>query len=467
MALLSSRRFVLLILLLCADSVCAQSVPAVMLSDIHFDPFRDPTKVSRLVAAPTSQWQAILAEPMSAGQAAGFQAQQTQCAESGIDTDEALFDSTLTAASKYGAGASFVTVSGDLLVHKLDCRYEVTMRGKPSDGPAAFAAKTATYVMERVEAAFPQVPVYFALGNNDSACGDYHLNVRDLFLKGTSDAVLHGMRGASAAELKAARQDYEMGGYYAVPLNGVSGTRLVVVNDIYESEFYKDCGAEPGDGAKAQLRWLNAQLDGTRRSEEKVWVMGHIPPGPDVYNTLRHFTSVCSRAPEEFLSSEELADALVAHADVIQLALFAHTHNDELRLLERAGSKGAVAVKLVPSVSPVHGNAAAFTVAKVDAASAVMLDYTVFQEGAGGRWEREYNFGETYHEAEFSAATVARIVEHLQADRLGVERTTQAYERNFAAGGGGSPLGLVWQEYTCALTRDKAADFKACICPGR
>jgi len=44
------------------------SIPAFMISDVHFDPFHDPAKVKALVAAPVSEWKSILAAPASANQ---------------------------------------------------------------------------------------------------------------------------------------------------------------------------------------------------------------------------------------------------------------------------------------------------------------------------------------------------------------------------------------------------------------
>ena len=38
----------------------AETVPAVLLSDLHFDPFHDPAKTALLVQAPVKQWDAIL-----------------------------------------------------------------------------------------------------------------------------------------------------------------------------------------------------------------------------------------------------------------------------------------------------------------------------------------------------------------------------------------------------------------------
>ena len=107
-----------------APAPAASTIPVLMLSDIHFDPFRDPAKFSKLVAAPVSGWEAILQAPDSATQAADFQALQSSCAGKGLDTGEALFDASLKAEKTHAAGLKFVTISGDLLVHQFDCKYK-------------------------------------------------------------------------------------------------------------------------------------------------------------------------------------------------------------------------------------------------------------------------------------------------------------------------------------------------------
>ncbi len=50
----------------------AQPVSVVMLSDLHFDPYRDPAKVSALRASPVMQWAKILGDPDSVTQAADY-----------------------------------------------------------------------------------------------------------------------------------------------------------------------------------------------------------------------------------------------------------------------------------------------------------------------------------------------------------------------------------------------------------
>src|ERR1700744_6510109 len=55
------------------------TVPVVMLSDIHFDPFHDPAKFTQLRAKPVSRWPAVLSEPDSSTQAADVAALQDAC----------------------------------------------------------------------------------------------------------------------------------------------------------------------------------------------------------------------------------------------------------------------------------------------------------------------------------------------------------------------------------------------------
>ena len=55
------------------------NVPALFLSDIHFDPLRDPVKAPRLDDAPVNQWPAILASPPSPTQEADYAAINKLC----------------------------------------------------------------------------------------------------------------------------------------------------------------------------------------------------------------------------------------------------------------------------------------------------------------------------------------------------------------------------------------------------
>ena len=97
-------------------------VSVVMLSDLHFDPYRDPAKVSALRGAPAMQWAKILSDPMSVTQTQDYLSLQTACHARGVDSSWDVIESSLKAAHTQDPEPLFVTVSGDLLVHNFECR---------------------------------------------------------------------------------------------------------------------------------------------------------------------------------------------------------------------------------------------------------------------------------------------------------------------------------------------------------
>jgi sphingomyelin phosphodiesterase acid-like 3 len=470
----------LLCLLLLAGAALAQSpqptkatVPALLVSDIHFDPFWDPAKLPQLAAAPVSQWKAILAAAPSPDREQRFQSLQQGCHVRGVDTSFALFDSSLKAMRKPAVGAKFVTLSGDLLSHAFQCKYSAIFPNSAPDAYRAFVEKTLDYVTGELDGAFPGVPVYVALGNNDSDCGDYRLDAHSEFLRVTGKEVT---KDFPASERQSAEESFAAGGYYSVSLPApIADARLLVLNDLFMSSNYATCAgkADPG-AAAAQLAWLRQQLAEARASKQKIWVMGHIPPGVDLYATAMRMSDPCgNQSPVMFLSSEKLADTLVEFRDVVELAIFAHTHMDELRLLKEDGQGPAtgkgIAVKMVSSISPINGNNPSFTVAQVDPSSTALVDYKVFaasnQTGVDAQWREEYDFARSFHEAAFSSSSVSELVTGFAADPGARTQASQNYIGDFSTGYLSPVLQAFWPQYVCTLSNYTAQQFRLCACP--
>jgi sphingomyelin phosphodiesterase acid-like 3 len=456
----------------------AATIPAVMLSDLHLDPFHDPAKVPLLVKAPVEEWEAILNSTDSPTQEADFAAVQSVCGKRGADSPYALLSSSLRAAKADAPDAKFVLVSGDLLVHNLDCRYRAAMKlpqatGDDESVSAGFAEKTTVFVMKQVESVFAGIPVYLALGNNDSRCNHNRLDAHDAYLKATVQPVIDGLVGIGDAERKQALSTYESAGYYAVTMAApMEKTRLLVVDDIYMMSKFATCEADDSDqtGAREQVAWLNNELDGARQRGERVWVLGHLPPTVNAKSALSAGRSLCSKGDvEQFLSSDDLTNVLTAHADVMRLAVFGHTHLDELHVIGDKGSE--VPVKVVGSVSPVDGNTPSFVVAKVAPASATLVDYAVYnasnRTGIGTAWTKEYDFGQTYHEPNFSAKSLDDLIGRFKADSAGSMAESLAYQRSYLNGFPVNQMGPFWQSFVCSLDHSTAAGFKACVCGGK
>ena len=448
------------------------AVSALMLSDIHFDPFHDPGKVKRLADAPASAWEEILAEPASADQASAFAALQQRCGARGVDTSFELLRSSLDAAKREAPDANFVTVSGDLIAHGFNCRYAALVPGKTQADYTAFVVKTVEYVTGELRRTFSGAAVYAALGNNDSGCGDYRLDGGSDFLAAAGRSVAAGL--PKSEDRKKVLADFSAGGNYSAMMAApMRNTRLIVLDDIIMSRKYATCGGRQDPAAAAaQTAWLRKELASARLRREKVWVMGHIPPAVNIYSTFAKMRNICAGdKPETFLSSEQLGDVLVEYADVVRLGIFAHTHMDELRLLEPEGETrgGQVAIKMIPSISPVDGNNPSFTVARVDSDSATLLDYSVFsasnQTGLNAAWSKEYNYAQTYHYADFSPAALERLISEFHSDPGAKTEASRAYINDFFVGDRSSLIKPLWPQYVCALSHYTAKGFAGCVCP--
>src|SRR5580658_8066792 len=251
-----------------------ETIPALFVSDIHFEPFFDPGKVVRLAAAPVSGWKGILAGPASADREQRFAAIEESCHTRGEDTPFALLESSVQAMRSDAGGAKFVTVSGDLIAHAFQCKYGAVFPHAAPGDYRAFVEKTIDFVVEQLSGAFPGVPVYVALGNNDSDCGDYQLDANSEFLAATGKVMAADL---PEAERKQAEVDFAVGGYFAARLP-IAHTRMLVLDDLFMARKYATCGGKPDAQAAAdQIAWLKHQLDAARSEKEKVWLMAHIP----------------------------------------------------------------------------------------------------------------------------------------------------------------------------------------------
>lgn len=362
------------------------------------------------------------------------------------------------------------------MAHLFDCRFHTLA---PSASPAdlsAFAAKAVAFIALRLHQTFPRSPIYFALGNNDSGCNDYREDPNSVFLRANATTfAADALTPANRAIIL--RQFPNLGDYNIALPSPIAHTRLIVLQNIFESKRYTACNGTPSNAAATtQLTWLRAQLTAARAAHQHVWLMAHIPPGVDSYSTFSRARNICGgQSPEMFLSSEALATTLASFPDVIHLALFGHTHMDELRVYTSPGGT-SVPAKLVPSITPVNGNNPAFTLADVEPSTATLKDYAVYsasnQTGISTTWAEEYRFSTTYHLPDLSGASLAKLTSSFLADKSGSSNASHAYQNFFYVGAPGlsatikaAAMRIVWPGYACALTSARAADFRSCVCP--
>lgn len=312
------------------------------LADIHFNPFsvcqNAPCPIAeKLNAAPANQWSSI------------FNA-SNQVETLNMDTNNALFNSTLIAAKKIDATdhAKFILILGDFLSHDIRESYRQYL-GKSKSGYAAFIKKTFQFLVSSLQQQFPNTNIYVVLGNNDSYQGDYQSYPNGQFFHDMSSmwsTVIRDPQNRQAMQSK-----FPIGGYYAITLPDQPGLRLIVLNTTFFSTHAK--GAHIDQAANQQLNWLHAELKLAYAKQQKVIIAMHIPQSIDVHITPRFFLFTLIELWKTNYRNRFQAE-IRQFASIIGGIFTGHLHKNWLQYLNINDQE--IPVRIITSVSPVYGN---------------------------------------------------------------------------------------------------------------
>jgi sphingomyelin phosphodiesterase acid-like 3 len=429
--------------LLVAIACSAHAEQFLSISDIHFDPFADPTLVTRLEAADVAQWEAILAS-------SSVQTFSTY----GSDANDPLLRSAIGEMQKRIPSPAFVLISGDFLAHGFEKTYQQYATDKSQAAYTAFVTKTIAYVAAQLRKAFPGVRIYPTLGNNDSDCGDYAVAPNGPFLANFRDL------WRPIVDSRSFERRFPTGGYYHADVPSLDGVRIIALNTNFFSTNYKNpCGTPGPDPGVRQLEWFEAELALARRERKRVWLLFHIPPGMDVYDT-EEYGGACPNVTAQTFWKEQYQQHYLqitaAHRNTIAGSFAGHTHQDEFRL-----ATGDF-IHITPSISPIFGNNPAFEIVDVDRRGNV-VDYTAWHlPEMTVPWTREYAFAAAYAQPKYDTGTLTEV-----AAAIASNPTTRTQYFGYLSSGSpkNSASALAkWPGYWCGLTTMTASTFPTCYC---
>jgi hypothetical protein len=302
------------------------------------------------------------------------------------------------------------------------------------------------------------VPVYFALGNDDSPCGDYRVDPGGPFLATLADSleVLRNHPDAAA--------DFRAAGFYELPHPTLANHEIVVLNTVLWSRSYAICGSGSGDAGKAEMQWLSWQLYRAKTSGNKVMLMMHIPPGIDSYKSAH---AGAGKAATEFWQSQfftQFLDLMKTYGSTVQIALAGHTHMDDFRVLSPDGSASPIAFRITPAISPIFGNNPGFSVLQYQVSTGEVTDIaTYYLNLAGGRsdpkWALEYRFSNAYGYNTFSTENLQSLAAAIHSDP-----SVRHVFAGFYAACAPSPIKPDnWQFYACSETQFTSSDYASCL----
>ncbi|MGD0231561.1 MAG: hypothetical protein ABSC19_14605 [Syntrophorhabdales bacterium] len=359
--------------------------PAVVFSDIHFNPFYDPTLFPALKAADPSQWAAIFqSSSITAPSTWGYYGNTR------FDSNYPLLALALSAVKQNLGTSPLVIYTGDILGHLFSQTFYVLDGSTDAAAMRAFTDDTVSFVMQQVRSAVGNIPVLFALGNTDSYTGQgpdstFLSNAAQLYY----DQFLNGI-----ADQQTFLSDFTSGGYYSASIPGLN---LVVIG-INTYECSPSFNGAASAAVNAQLAWLNTALASAQAAGEKVWLLMHLAPGADESTTAQSVDSNGHISnPTMFWDAGYQASffqILSGYPDVVTFTLGAHTHNDEYRIIQPGQ-----ALDIPGGISPLFGNNPAFKVYAFDGNALAATDYASFNldpSAASPQFNNYYTFSTAY-----------------------------------------------------------------------
>jgi hypothetical protein len=427
-----------------------------IITDLHFDPFADPSLVNRLASADYLEWENILetSELHSIG-------------SYGKDASYPLVKSALDALRRVTPPPDFILFSGDFLAHDFRDGFNKYALDKSDPAYKRFIEKTIRFLARMFDSRFPSVPVLPTLGNNDSDCGDYGVEPGGGFLKmfAVVWAPLIARGGTPASFL----ETFPVGGYYNMLIPALKGHRIIVLNANFFSAKARNCGSDTEDAGAKELQWLDWTLYQSHLGGKKAWILYHEPVGVDVYSSLRNSgdcrTSITMMLKESYNTG--LLNIIGKYAPLVEASFSGHTHMDDLRVVASNGAP-TFFTHITPSVSPVFGNNPAFQRFEYDQGSGAITDYATYilknfptlRNGEDAHWAMEYDYGKAYGQKGYTPAALASLYRSLENSA-----TVRAdYMRFYSSETRSGVTEKNWKAYWCAIGNADAKSFGDCFC---
>lgn len=431
----------------------------VSISDIHFNPFYDPKLVTSLIQSDYAKWQAIFSRSLVAGYGSHS-----------ADTNYNLFKSALENIYLRAPRPDFIIISGDFLAHDFQETYAKQAGSSDPQAVDSFIDKTIAFVTLMITRRFPNTPVYPALGNNDSYCGDYQVEPGGEFLRATAQTwrgLLHSVSNASVF-----LRTFPVSGSYSVIAPHNKTHRIIVLNTTFFSSNYKNrCGDPKTEPGNDEMKWLGTELQKAAAAKERVWLVYHIPVGIDVFASVKNSSAGQVVLLWQPAYNQQFIDLVTQNSNMIVAAFAGHIHMDSFQLIQPTNKASTSFVHITPAISPLFGNNPAFDVFTYNRGSAALKDYSAYyfdlsspasQKNAPVKWRKEYSFAQAFGQPAFSASALQAIYGLMPADRNG---DLTKYETYFNVSNTASPGidGNNWRAYWCGIRNLTVPEYLGCI----
>lgn len=267
---------------------------------------------------------------------------------------------------------------------------------------------------------FPKTQVYSALGNHD-----YHPKSQ---LPGASNNIYNKIAEMWKGWLDPESQrTFKQGGFYTEKLLNRTGHRVLVLNtNLYYDQNKVTQGVEDPAG---QFSWADKVLTEAAKNKEKVYIIGHVPPG--FFEKKRSKPWFTPKFNAQYLR------LIQNHHSVIVGQFFGHHHTDSFRMIYSSKDSPISTIFLSPGITPwkttlpgvVDGaNNPGIRVFEYDTETLLVKDMVTYYmnltyaNAAHERWEKEYRLTESFRVPDASPASMHKVLERIANDRCYLQK---------------------------------------------
>lgn len=271
-----------------------------------------------------------------------------------------------------------------------------------------------------IKEVFPNTKVYSALGNHD-----YHpknqLPAGNNNLYDRTAEMWHDWLEPNSKET------FKKGGFYTENLLNRKGLRMLVLNTnlYYDQNSVTQDMEDPAD----QFRWSDQVLTDAAKNQEKVFIIGHVPPG--LFEKKRSKPWFRPQFNQRYL------DLIKKHHSVISGQFFGHHHTDSFRMFYNDEGSPISTMFLSPGVTPwkttlpgvVDGaNNPGIRIFEYDTDTLLVKDVVTYYlnlihaNAVTGRWEKEYRLTETFRVPDASPASMHKALELMASEHCFLQK---------------------------------------------
>ncbi|MBN3303245.1 ASM3A phosphodiesterase, partial [Amia calva] len=273
-----------------------------------------------------------------------------------------------------------------------------------------------------IQGHFPHLPVYPALGNHDYWPQDQLPVSTNKIYEAVSELWKPWLKPEALKTLRT-------GGFYSQIVE--PNLRLISLNTIlYYSPNNETLNITDPAG---QFEWLEETLVTSRQSNEKVYVIAHVPVG------YLPFARGITAVREHF--NERLVGIFREFSDVIAGQFYGHTHRDSIMVLLDQQGQAVSSLFVTPAVTPIKGssesdsNNPGFRFYQYSSQDFRLLDIwqyylnlTEANEGKKSDWKLEYKMTEAFNIPDIQPKSLHELALRFEKPQ---SKAFQKYYNNF------------------------------------